>query len=94
MKVLVCGIDSDIGYQIYKQHEILGDEVLTTSRNRNKVATFNLELVNRPSWPNLPKVDRLYYTIGIPDGRNSRFEVMNINAFASLDFARYILSCD
>lgn len=85
MKILVIGIDSDIGAAIAERHTALGDTVHTTSR-RGK-GTYNLELVHPLMWPKLQAktYDKLYYCIGVGDGRVSRAEVMQINAFLACD---------
>lgn len=87
MRVLVASVDSDIGAAIASKHRELGHEVSATSHN-GKPQTINLELAHPFTWPKLVpgSVDRLYYTIGIGDGRATRNEVMQINAFLSCDF--------
>lgn len=91
MRVLVAGVDSDIGAAIAAQHAARGDEVTTTSRN-GKGKHF-LEITNPYTWPKFGKqvFDTIYYTIGISDYKNSRAEVMHINAFASVDFLNYLV---
>jgi NAD(P)-dependent dehydrogenase (short-subunit alcohol dehydrogenase family) len=89
MKVLIVSIDSDIGNQIMVKHLQANDTVHGTSRHGR--TRFNLHLFNTSQWPVFTdKYDRIYYTIAIGDGRNSRAEVMNINAFLSTDFLNYI----
>lgn len=86
MKILIVSVDSDIGKGLFKVHTERGDTVETTSRNGN--GTYNVELVHPLTWPNLPakEYDMIYYTIGTNDARVSRMEVMQINAFLSVDF--------
>lgn len=86
MKIGIVGIDSDIGLQVYKQHLARGDQAIATSRNR--IADCRpMELINNGSWwiPD-PTVQRLYYNIGVGDDRLSRQEVMNVNAFLTIDY--------
>lgn len=85
MKIMVIGVDSDIGAAIAARHVAMGDEVHTTSR-RGK-GTHKLELVHPLQWPKLEQkvYDRLYYCIGVGDGRISRAEVIHINAFLTCD---------
>jgi NAD(P)-dependent dehydrogenase (short-subunit alcohol dehydrogenase family) len=86
MKIGIVGIDSDIGLQVYKQHLARGDQVVATSRNRI-ADTRPMELVNPGSWW-MPDhtVQRIYYNIGVGDDRLSRQEVMNVNAFLTVDY--------
>lgn len=86
MKIGIVGIDSDIGMQVYKQHLARGDKAVATSRNRI-ADCLPMELVNSGSWW-IPDhtVQRLYYNIGVGDDRLSRQEVMNINAFITIDY--------
>lgn len=86
MRILVAGIDSDIGYEIAAVHRELGDEVVTTSRNGK--GDHHMEISHPYGWPRFEAnaFDKIYYTVGIHDGRSSRMEVMQVNAFATYDF--------
>lgn len=88
-KILIASIDSDIGVEIAQQLKDQGHSVTTTSRNGN--GDYHLELAHNLSWPKLPEAefDTIYYTIGIGDKRSTRIEVMQINAFLSVDFLGY-----
>lgn len=87
MKVLIVGIDSDLGAALAFVHKGLGDDVVTTSRNGK--GDLKVELNHPYSWPKLEQFDRLYYTVGIGEARSSRMEVMQTNCFATLDFLSY-----
>ena len=85
MKVGLVSVDSDIGAQVAKLHLARGDEVVATSRNRK--TPIHMELVMPHTWWMVPAdVDRLYYNIGVGDDRLSRQEVMNVNAFLTVDY--------
>lgn len=86
MDILVVGVDSDIGAAIAARHRALGDRVETTSRNGR--GTYHLELAHPRMWPALTTdaYDIMYYCIGIGDGRASRMEVVQINAFGAWDY--------
>lgn len=86
MKIGIVGVDSDIGLQVARLHRERGDIVTATSRN-GLPSTIPMELVNQSSWW-LPdqSIQRLYYNIGVGDGRLSRQEVMNVNAFLTIDY--------
>jgi hypothetical protein len=82
---LVASVDSKIGNRIASLLRTAGDKVLTTSRNG--LGDFNTELSHSVTWPVInTQLDRLFYTIGIGDGRVSRMEAMQVNAFAAYDF--------
>ena len=87
MRVLVVGVDSDLGLALALAHKGQGDSVVTTSRNGK--GDFKFELNHPYSWPKFEQFDRLYYTIGIGESRSSRMEVMQTNCFATLDFLSY-----
>lgn len=86
MDIIVIGADSDIAKAIVVKHRALGDNVETTSRNGN--GTYTLELAHPRMWPVLQAkaYDVMYYCIGIGDGRSTRAEVMQINAFGAWDY--------
>ena len=85
MRVIVIGVGSGIGAAIAAHHKQIGDSVDSTSRHG--LGTHKLELVHPLMWPKLEDgvYDRMYYCIGVGDGRVSRAEVMQINAFLSCD---------
>ena len=84
MKVLIIGVDSDIGSAIAEEHRGRGDVVETTSRNDR--GTYDLELAHPLRWPSLTaEYDAIYYCIGIDDLRTTRIEVMQINALMAID---------
>jgi NAD(P)-dependent dehydrogenase (short-subunit alcohol dehydrogenase family) len=91
MKVLVVGVDSGIGAAIAQRHSALGDVVETTSRNGK--GTYALELAHPQMWPRLENntYDMVYYCIGIGDGRSTRMEVMQVNAFSTWDYLNTIV---
>lgn len=90
MRILVVGIDSDIGAEIAKLHKEDGDDIVTTSRNGK--GTHTVELSHPFTWPKFKEkeFDKIYYTIGIGDQRSSRMEVMQVNAFITCDFLNAI----
>lgn len=89
MRGLVVSKDSDIGFEIYSLHRELGDDVVATSRNGG--GFIRLELNEPGRWPRFDDCfDRIYYCLGIGGDRASRAEVMNVNAFLTLDCVRYL----
>lgn len=79
MRVGVISIDSEIGACLAKMHRDSGDFVWGTTRTVGKEGTW-LELSERDTWPTPPELDRIYFTIAVPDHLMLRGDVMRINS--------------
>jgi NAD(P)-dependent dehydrogenase (short-subunit alcohol dehydrogenase family) len=92
MKILVIGVDSDIGTEISIQLTKEGHFVETTSRNGK--GTYDLELAHPLRWPKIQvSYDIIYYCVGIDDLRSTRIEVMQINALMAMDCISAMSRC-
>jgi NAD(P)-dependent dehydrogenase (short-subunit alcohol dehydrogenase family) len=87
---LIASIDSDIGAALQRS---FSNQALTCT-SRRPGPNVPLELAHPLTWPKFEpqSIDETWYTIGIGDGRSTRNEVVQVNAFLSCDFLGQLAS--
>lgn len=85
MEVLVISQDSDIGAELVKKHLLLGDTVHTTTRKMDGAGT-KLDILDRTTWTTPPRVDVIYFLIGVTDTGVEKDKVFMTNAMMPVDY--------